>query len=69
MFKKIMCATDGSHDAGRALHLAGTLAADAGTAVDVVHVTEYFPAGRAAGLATRVDEAIRPSGALLAGVE
>jgi nucleotide-binding universal stress UspA family protein len=69
MFKKIMCATDGSHDAGRALHLAGTLAADAATAVDVVHVTEYFPAGRAAGLTTRVDEAIRPSGALLAGVE
>ncbi|HEY3772960.1 MAG TPA: universal stress protein [Solirubrobacteraceae bacterium] len=57
MFKKIMCATDGSPDAGRALYLAGTLAADAGAAVDVVHVTEYFPAGRAAGLTTRVDEA------------
>jgi len=56
MFKKIMCATDGSRDAVRALQLAGTLAADAGTAIDVVHVTEYYPAGRVAGLATRVDE-------------
>jgi nucleotide-binding universal stress UspA family protein len=56
MFKKIMCATDGSQDSVRALHLAGTLATDAGTAVDVVHVIEYFPAGRAAGLTTRADE-------------
>jgi nucleotide-binding universal stress UspA family protein len=56
MFKKIMCATDGSPDAVRALHLAGTLAADAVTAVDVVHVIEYVPAGRAAGLTTRADE-------------
>lgn len=56
MFRKILCATDGSPDAGRALHVASTLAADAGTAIDVVHVIEYFPAGRAAGLATRVDE-------------
>ena len=56
MFKKILCATDGSPDAERALHLASTLAADAGTAIDVVHVVEYFPAGRVAGAATRVDE-------------
>lgn len=56
MFHKILCATDGSADAGRALQLAGTLAADAGTAIDVVHVIEYFPAGRMAGLTTRADE-------------
>ena len=56
MFTKILCATDGSANADRALHLAGALAADAGTAVDVVHVIEYFPAGRVAGLTTRADE-------------
>lgn len=56
MFNKILCATDGSADAGRALDLAGSLAAEAGTAIDVVHVIEYFPAGRAAGLTVRADE-------------
>jgi nucleotide-binding universal stress UspA family protein len=56
MFNKILCATDGSADAGRALDLAGSLAAEAGTAVDVVHVIEYFPAGRVAGLTIRADE-------------
>lgn len=56
MFTRILCATDGSADAGRALQLAGTLAADAGTAIDVVHVIEYFPGGRVAGLTTRADE-------------
>jgi len=56
MFKKILCATDGSANAGRALQVAGTLAADAGTTIDLVHVIEYFPAGRAAGLTVRVDE-------------
>lgn len=56
MFTKILCATDGSPDAGRALHAASRLAADSGTTIDVVHVIEYFPAGRVAGLATRVDE-------------
>lgn len=57
MFKKILCASDGSPDSERALAVAGTLAADAGTAIEVVHVTEYFPAGRVAGLSTRADEA------------
>ena len=56
MFKKILCATDGSVDAGRALRTAGTLATDAGTSRDVVHVIEYFPAGRVAGLTTHADE-------------
>lgn len=56
MFNKILCATDGSVDAVRALDFAGTLAAEAGTAIDVVHVIEYFPAGRAAGLTVRADE-------------
>ena len=56
MFKKILCTTDGSAAAGRALRVAGSLAADAGTTMDVVHVIEYYPAGRVAGLATRADE-------------
>ena len=56
MFKKILCATDGSPDAGRALAVAGSLARDAGTTVDVVHVVEYMPAGRVAGLSSRADE-------------
>lgn len=56
MFKRILCATDGSDDSCRALDLATSLAADAKTTLDVVHVTEYFPAGRVAGLSTRADE-------------
>lgn len=56
MFNKILCATDGSPDAERALAVASTLAADSGSVIDVVHVTEYFPAGRVAGLSTRPDE-------------
>ena len=57
MFTNILCATDGSADAARALHLAAALATDAGTTIDVVHVVEYYPAGRVAGLSTRADEA------------
>jgi nucleotide-binding universal stress UspA family protein len=56
MFTKILCATDGSPDAERALGVAIALAADSGSAIDVAHVTEYFPAGRVAGLSTRPDE-------------
>jgi len=56
MFKRILCATDGSEGAGRALALAGALGANGDVTIDVVHVIEYFPAGRAAGLTTRPDE-------------
>lgn len=56
MFTKILCATDGSADADRALHAAAILATDAATTINVVHVIEYLPAGRMAGLTTRVDE-------------
>jgi nucleotide-binding universal stress UspA family protein len=56
MFNKILCATDGSPDSERALALASSLAADSGSVIDVAHVTEYFPAGRVAGLSTRADE-------------
>ena len=56
MFKRILCATDGSEGAGRALTLAASLGAGADVTIDVVHVIEYFPAGRAAGLTTRADE-------------
>lgn len=56
MFTKILCATDGSPHAERALHIAAGLAADAGAAIDVVHVIEDFPAGRAGGWTIRVDE-------------
>lgn len=56
MFTKILCAIDGSPDAGRALEIAGAMAAEAGTSIDVVHVIEYFSGGRVAGLTTRFDE-------------
>lgn len=49
MFNRILCAMDGSIRSERALTLAGTLAAEAGTVLDVVHVVEYGGVGRAAG--------------------
>lgn len=56
MFKKILCATDGSTRSEGALALAGTLAVDADAILEVVHVIEYLGAGRAAGLDARCDE-------------
>lgn len=56
MFKRILCATDGSARAERALELATTLAGDADATLDVVHVIEYLGGGRGAGIDARPDE-------------
>jgi len=49
MFKNIVCATDTSEDADRALDYAAQLAAESDGQLHVVHVVEKLVAGRVAG--------------------
>jgi nucleotide-binding universal stress UspA family protein len=49
MFTTILCATDGSEHADRALRYATDLARENHSQLHVVHVTERFVAGRLAG--------------------
>jgi len=56
MFTHILCATDVSEDADRALAYARRIATGDGAELHIVHVVEKLAAGRAAGQNARVDE-------------
>ena len=49
MFKHIICATDASQDADRALDYAAQIAEDNGGELHIVHVIEKLVAGKVAG--------------------
>lgn len=49
MFTRILCATDASEDADRALGYAARIASETGGEVHVVHVVEKLVAGKTAG--------------------
>lgn len=49
MFTRILCATDASEDADRALGYAARIASESGGEVHVVHVVEKLVAGKVAG--------------------
>jgi nucleotide-binding universal stress UspA family protein len=56
MFTHILCATDVSEDADRALDYARRIAIADDAELHIVHVVEKLAAGRAAGQNARVDE-------------
>src|ERR1700733_8672121 len=56
MFTHILCATDVSEDADRALDYARRIAIAEGAELHIVHVVEKLAAGRAAGQNAHVDE-------------
>lgn len=56
MFKRIVCATDGSSSAERALDYAKALATEQGAELVVVHVDEVMAGPRATGLSVNADE-------------
>ena len=56
MFKNIVCATDGSENADRALRYAKSIASGDGNKLTVVHVTELYASHLAAGTPVHADE-------------
>ncbi len=56
MFKRIVCASDGSENADRALRYARSLASRNGTTLTVVYVSEYYVSHFAAGIPIHADE-------------
>jgi nucleotide-binding universal stress UspA family protein len=56
VFKNIVCATDGSEHAGRALTVAKSLAAEQDATLTIVHVVQRIASGKATGLTRYADE-------------
>jgi nucleotide-binding universal stress UspA family protein len=56
MFKSIVCATDGSEHAGRALTVAKSLASEQGAKLTLVHVVQRIASGRGKGLTWYANE-------------
>jgi nucleotide-binding universal stress UspA family protein len=56
MFSHILCATDTSDDADRALHYACEIASENGGELHVVHVVEKLAAGKVAGQNAQIGE-------------